>query len=82
VVDRARTILDELEAADRQAPVEKLVDDLPLFAAARPSSAAPAPVEDEPDPLREMLAAADPDALTPREALDLVYRLAAAAQKR
>ena len=39
----ARTILDELEAADRQAPVEKLVDDLPLFAAASAREAATVP---------------------------------------
>lgn len=80
VLDRARVILDELEAADRQAPVEKLVDDLPLFAAARPSSAAPtAPAVAAPDALREALDALDPDALTPREALDALYRLKQAA---
>jgi DNA mismatch repair protein MutS len=77
VVERARTILDELEAADRQAPVERLVDDLPLFAAARPSSSGPGIAPPGPDALRDMLVAADPDALTPREALDLVYRLSA-----
>ena len=77
VLERARVILDELEAAERQAPVEKLVDDLPLFAAARPSSAAPAATPDTagPDPLRAALDALDPDSLTPREALDALYRL-------
>ncbi len=77
VVDRARVILDELEAHDRQAPVERLIDDLPLFAvaakAARTASVASA--EDGPDPLREALAALDPDAMTPKEALEAVYRL-------
>jgi DNA mismatch repair protein MutS len=74
VVERARVILDELEAHDRQAPVERLVDDLPLFAATRPASVTVAP---EPDPLHDALAALDPDALTPREALDALYRLVA-----
>ncbi len=76
VLERARVILDELEAAERQAPVEKLVDDLPLFAATRPSSAGPAaPPASGPDPLREELAALDPDAMTPREAMEALYRL-------
>jgi DNA mismatch repair protein MutS len=77
VLERARVILDELESADRQAPVEKLVDDLPLFAAARPSSAAPSATAADggPDPLRVALDALDPDSLTPREALDALYRL-------
>jgi DNA mismatch repair protein MutS len=33
----------------------------------------------EPDPLRTALAAIDPDELTPREALEALYRLKAAA---
>ena len=53
VVERARIILDELEASDRQAPVERLIDDLPLFAAAS-RAAAPA-ASAEPDAVRELL---------------------------
>ncbi|MFZ4533720.1 MAG: DNA mismatch repair protein MutS, partial [Alsobacter sp.] len=80
VTERARVILEELEAADRQAPVERLVDDLPLFAAARPMAPAAAAVADSgPDPLHAALAAIDPDALSPREALDALYRLKDAA---
>jgi DNA mismatch repair protein MutS len=75
VVERARVILDELEAHDRQAPVERLVDDLPLFAAARPSAVAPRALPPEPDAVHEALDALDPDAMTPREALDALYRL-------
>ena len=44
------------------------LDDLPLFAAA-------AAEEHVADPMREALAEMQPDALTPREALELVYRL-------
>ena len=45
---------------------------MPLFAAAAP----PPPATDA---LRERLAAISPDLLTPREALDLMYELKAAA---
>ena len=69
VVKRAQILLAELEASERQAPVQKLIDDLPLFAALAPAAAPAA------DPLREALAALDPDALTPREALEAIYRL-------
>jgi DNA mismatch repair protein MutS len=68
VVERARAILADLEAGQRGAPVEKLIADLPLFAAAP----APAP---KIDALREALAALDPDAMSPREALDALYDL-------
>ncbi|RXF75709.1 DNA mismatch repair protein MutS [Hansschlegelia zhihuaiae] len=76
VVRRARAVLDELEAADRASPVERMIDDLPLFAATR---AKPQGVA-EPDPALEALEALealDPDALTPREALEALYRLKA-----
>ncbi len=68
VVARAHAILAELEAADRRAPVETLIDDLPLFAHVAPAGPAK-------DPLREALAAIDPDALTPRDALAALYSL-------
>ena len=69
VVERARVVLAELEASDRAAPVRKMIDDLPLFSTA--SRAAPAAA----DPLQEALAALDPDSLTPKEALEALYRL-------
>jgi DNA mismatch repair protein MutS len=73
VVERAKTILSELERSDRESPKRALVDDLPLFAA---------PVRAEPtqpkrDPLREALDGIDPDQMTPREALEALYRLKA-----
>ncbi len=46
---------------------------LPLFAAAAPQTAAPEPAAA--DPLRQALAEVDPDRLTPREALEELYRL-------
>ncbi|MFL1874945.1 hypothetical protein ACIKT0_06965, partial [Hansschlegelia beijingensis] len=56
---------------DRASPVERMIDDLPLFAATR------ARPEPEAEPALEALDAVDPDALTPREALDALYRLKA-----
>ena len=45
---------------------------LPLFAAASPAAQTPSPPH---DPLRAALAAIDPDTLTPRAALEELYRL-------
>jgi DNA mismatch repair protein MutS len=71
VVARARVILDELEALDRKAPVQALVDDLPLFSAARPQ----APPSAARCAARRALAALAPDELgPPREALEQLYR--------
>jgi DNA mismatch repair protein MutS len=75
VVDRAKTILSELERSDRERPRQALVDDLPLFAAAPRK---PERVDPTTDPLREALDGIDPDAMTPREALEALYRLKAA----
>ncbi|MBB3931070.1 DNA mismatch repair protein MutS [Kaistia hirudinis] len=77
VVARARDVLSRLEESDRRTPAATLIDDLPLFAAAlaKPaagSSAAAAPAE---DPLGVALDAIAPDDLTPREALEALYRL-------
>ena len=78
VVARARKILVELERADRERPRAALIDDLPLFATVKPLPPEEAefePVEAAPDPLRDALAGIDPDGLSPREALEAIYRL-------
>ena len=72
VLGRAEEVLALLEQGDQAAAAARLANDLPLFHA-RP---APAP-EPVPDPLRERLAAINPDDLTPRTALELVYALRA-----
>ena len=69
VVNRARQVLGRLE---REPGSPARLDDLPLFAAAPP-----APEPAEPSPAAAALAALDPDALTPREALEALYRLKA-----
>ncbi|WP_076068978.1 DNA mismatch repair protein MutS [Sphingomonas montana] len=69
VVARAKSVLAKLEAGrNATGGLAAGLDDLPLFAAA-------AAAEPKVDPLHAALAAADADALTPREALELVYRL-------
>ena len=73
VVKRAEAVLAKLEAGrEKTGGLAAGLDDLPLFAATL--AAEPAPVKDA---LREALASIDPDALTPREALDALYRLKA-----
>jgi DNA mismatch repair protein MutS len=57
-----------LEALERQSLARGGQEDLFL----QPAPADPAPA---PDPLRDALAAVNPDELTPREALELLYRL-------
>ena len=67
-VSRARSVLAKLEAGrDATGGIAAGLDDLPLFAAAEPEAG--------PDPLLEALAETNPDALTPREALDKLYEL-------
>ena len=39
VIERAKLVLAQLEAEDRASPARRLIDDLPLFAAARPGAA-------------------------------------------
>jgi DNA mismatch repair protein MutS len=76
VVARARDVLAKLEAGDRTPNVARLIEDLPLFAArAATPPPAPHPVEDPNAPLLARLRALDPDAMTPREALDALYKL-------
>ena len=50
---------------------------LPLFAAAPSTGQSEAPSPPDPDPLAEAIAALEPDRLTPRDALDALYRLKA-----
>ena len=75
VVDRAREILTALEAGAREggARPAALIDDLPLFRVQPPAPPKPAPKESA---VEARLKGLNPDALTPREALDLVYELA------
>lgn len=75
VIARAGAILKHLEKAERDRPGKPRIDDLPLFANLSPPPM-PEPAAEAPDDgLRRALDAIDPDALTPREALEALYRL-------
>ncbi len=76
VVARAEEVLKILETGEQSGALARLADDLPLFAVAR---AAPKPAP--PSPLAQALGDIRPDELTPRAALDLLYRLKALAEK-
>ena len=71
VLARAEAVLAVLEQGEKATAAARLANDLPLFQA-RP---APAPAEPASDPLRTRLAAINPDDLTPRDALELIYAL-------
>ncbi|MGI9386745.1 MAG: MutS-related protein, partial [Methyloligellaceae bacterium] len=73
VVERAGEVLRLLEENDQTTAPETLIDDLPLFAATRPASSASA--KDTSSPVEDALADINPDELTPREALEALYRL-------
>ena len=72
-VARAGQILKKLEAGPSAA------ESLPLFAMVAEDPAPECPADSA--ALIEALEAADPDSLTPREALDLIYRLKALSQR-
>ncbi|HVL78835.1 MAG TPA: DNA mismatch repair protein MutS [Sphingomicrobium sp.] len=69
VVARARAVLAKLEAGrDATGGIAAGLDDLPLFAAS-------APAEQVSDPLIAALDEIEPDSLSPRQALEMLYRL-------
>jgi DNA mismatch repair protein MutS len=73
VVDRADAVLKVLEADEQSGDLARLAEDLPLFSAsadARVLAGAAAEIDTE-------LASVNPDELSPKAALDLVYRLVA-----
>ncbi|MCA0248801.1 MAG: DNA mismatch repair protein MutS [Proteobacteria bacterium] len=74
VVTRAEEVLAVLEKGEQSGAVTKLADDLPLFAAApaRPAGGSGKTKESE---VEKALAEVNPDELSPREALDVLYAL-------
>jgi DNA mismatch repair protein MutS len=71
VVARAEQVLKTLETGEQSGALAGLADDLPLFTTAAAKADAPRC----PPPLEEALAAVNPDGLTPRDAIELLYRL-------
>ena len=74
VIARAEQVLTILEKGEQSGALTRLAEDLPLFAAAKPASP---PEFAEPSPLEALLAALKPDELSPREALELLYKIKA-----
>ena len=72
MIARAEAVLELLEKGDQAGALARLADDLPLFSAA----AKPA-VPAEPSAVEAALAQIHPDELTPKEALEALYRLKA-----
>ena len=70
VIERARLVLAKLEQEDRAAP--KGFEDLPLFAAPYKPSQQP-----QDDALALVVAALNPDEISPREAMEALYMLKA-----
>jgi DNA mismatch repair protein MutS len=77
VIARAEQVLDALEKSGEAETVARLADDLPLFSAPRPKGGAPARENAGPSAVEAALAAINPDELSPREALEALYRLRA-----
>ncbi len=74
VIERAGAVLKTLEAQDRKAGTGvQALDDLPLFAASRPKGHAPE--TGKPSAVEAALLAINPDELTPKAALEALYRL-------
>jgi DNA mismatch repair protein MutS len=67
-VARAEQVLATLEKGEQASALTRLADDLPLFAARLPGARRPSPAE-------QALAALDPDQMTPKQALEELYRL-------
>jgi DNA mismatch repair protein MutS len=74
VIARAKVVLAKLEAQDRGQTARALADDLPLFAVPSRAAAEPAPPS-EAEQLVEAIRALHLDEMTPREALEALYRL-------
>ncbi len=72
VIARARQVLARLEGGRKKGGKQPdLFDDLPLFAAAKPEPPRPR----EASEVEAAVAALNPDEMTPREALEALYRL-------
>jgi len=73
VVTRAKDVLHQLEEGEVAGKADRMLDDLPLFSVAM-KKAAPPPAP-KADKLGEALVALNPDDMTPKEALEALYRL-------
>ncbi len=75
VVNRARDVLHQLEAGETSGKADKLIDDLPLFSVVLQQEKPKPQAAAKDSELVKAVVAISPDELTPREALELVYKL-------
>ncbi|MEL6946329.1 MAG: DNA mismatch repair protein MutS [Pseudomonadota bacterium] len=75
VVDRARDVLHQLEDQRQDNALDKMIDELPLFSATPQKGLAPTGKSAIQSPALTALADINPDDLSPREALDALYRI-------
>ena len=78
VIDRAEQVLGTLKQGEQAGDLTRLADDLPLFTAAPRAAASPG-LSPGPSALEAAVAELDPDELSPKDALELIYRLKALA---
>ena len=74
VIERARVVLAELESESRSKPMQGF-DELPLFQNLKPAPRASAEGPEKPDPLGQALDAMHPDEMSPKEAMEALYKL-------
>jgi len=74
VIARSKQVLELLQQSETSGALAKLADDLPLFSAVIKDTKNEQVVVAN-NKLRDELKTIDPDALTPREALDALYKL-------
>ncbi len=86
VINRAEQVLTRLEAENEKSGAINQLADLPLFSLGEPTSDAedtsttpndPAPKDPAAENIRQQLASLNPDDITPKAALELIYRLKA-----
>jgi len=74
VIERARVVLAELESESRSKPLQGF-DDLPLFQNVKAPLRAASEDPDKPDALGAALDAMHPDEMSPKEAMEALYKL-------
>jgi len=73
VIHRAENVLQTIESGEKNSATTQLADDLPLFSAM--PAPPPKPEPQDPDPALIALQDLSPDSMTPREALEALYKL-------
>jgi len=75
VLHRAEDVLERLEKGDQGGAVASLAEDLPLFAVALKKAEKKEAAAQGPSPVEAALKAVNPDDLTPKQALEELYKL-------